>query len=119
MNAKPSGIGAAYMFCIQARTPSTAIATTEPAAAAWLKSGLRANVGTISEMTADGADHQDRVAAGEEEPAQVREEQRLAVLARVEEDAVEVAIDGEHRERGEHRRADHEQDVGDRRWPPR
>ena len=41
MYANPSGIGAEYMFCIHASTPSTAIATTEPAAALWLKSGLR------------------------------------------------------------------------------
>ena len=75
---------------------------TEPAAAVWLKSGLREKVGTISEMIADRADHEDRVDAGEEDPAQVREQERLAALARVEEDAVEVAVDGEHRERGEH-----------------
>ena len=51
MYAKPSGIGAEYMFCIHARTPSAAIAAIEPAAPAWLKSGLREKVGTISEIT--------------------------------------------------------------------
>jgi hypothetical protein len=37
------------MFCIQARTPITAIATNEVATARWLKIGLRAAVGRISE----------------------------------------------------------------------
>ena len=38
------------------------------------------------------------MAAGEEDPAQVREEERLAALAGVEEDAVEVAVHREHPE---------------------
>ncbi len=50
-NAKPVPIGAEYMFCIQARVPKTAIAAIERVAARWLKRGLRANVGRISEIT--------------------------------------------------------------------
>ena len=45
---QPIPIGAVSMFCIQARVPITAIATSEPIIAPRLKSGLRAKVGTIS-----------------------------------------------------------------------
>ena len=48
---QPSFDGAVYMFCIQARMPSPATATNEPATARWLKIGLRAKVGRISEIT--------------------------------------------------------------------
>ena len=39
-----------YMFCIQASRPRTAIATNEVETARRLNSGLRANVGRISEI---------------------------------------------------------------------
>src|ERR687898_1853488 len=47
---QPAGIGAVYMFCIQASDPSTPTATIEPATARWLKIGLPENVGRISEI---------------------------------------------------------------------
>ena len=49
--SKPSGIGAVYMFCIQASGPSTAIASSESIAPRWLNRGLRAKVGRTSEIT--------------------------------------------------------------------
>ena len=49
--SRPSEIGAVYMFCIHASTPRTAVAAKLAAAARWLKIGLRAKVGRISEMT--------------------------------------------------------------------
>ena len=39
------------MFCIHASMPTIATATNEPPTARWLKIGLRANVGRISEIT--------------------------------------------------------------------
>ena len=50
MIVQPSLSGAMYMFCIQASRPRTAIATNEAATARRLNSGLRANVGRISEI---------------------------------------------------------------------
>ncbi len=49
--SKPSGIGAVYMFCIQASGPSAAIASSDSIAPRWLNSGFRANVGRTSEIT--------------------------------------------------------------------
>ena len=46
----PSGIGAVNMFCIQASTPRTPIATNEPATARWANCGLRDSAATISEI---------------------------------------------------------------------
>src|ERR687891_2253099 len=50
MIVQPSLSGAEYMFCIQASGPRAPMATNEAATARWLKIGLRANVGRISEI---------------------------------------------------------------------
>jgi hypothetical protein len=48
---KPAGIVAEYMFCIHESGMRTAIADIATATARWLKMGLRAIVGRISEIT--------------------------------------------------------------------
>ena len=67
---------------------------------------------------AGGEDHDGQVAAGGEDVAQVLVQQRRAALAGVEEDAVELPVDLEHRQRGDHHRADHDQDPADHRRGP-
>ena len=114
MYANP-GIGAEYMPCIHASTPSTAIATTEPAAALWLKSGLREKVGTISEIMPTAPT---TIRGACKIQLRCEEQERLAVLAWVEEHTVELPVDGQHCQR-QHRRADDEEDVPDRARGPR
>ena len=118
--SKPDGIGAVYMFCIQASGPSTRDRQQRAAIAPrWLNRGLRANVGRTSEITPAANDQDQHVGAGEEEPGEVLVQKRGAALAGVEEDAVEVAVDEQHRQRGEHHRADDQQQVAADRRPPR
>ncbi len=58
-----------------------------------------------------GDDQDEHVGAGEEEPGEVLVQERRAALAGVEEDAAVVAVDEEHGQRGEHHRADHQEQV--------
>jgi hypothetical protein len=49
-SSQPSGIGAVYMFCIQASNPRTPVAASAAATPRWLNSGLPENTAAISEI---------------------------------------------------------------------
>ena len=84
-----------------------------------LKSGLRAEVPDGCRHCPEGEDQDQHVGAGEEDPAQMLPEQRRAARAVGEEDAVEVAVDLQHRQRGEKDQADDEHQPRGGRCRPR
>ena len=109
--SKPSGIGAVYMFCIQASGPSTRDRQQREHRAAMAEQRLAREGRQHVRDHAGGHDHDQHVGAGEEEPGEMLVQERRAALAGVEEDAAVVAVDEQHRQRGEHHRADRQQQV--------